>query len=326
MNLEKLKLILIENNIFVREKPKNFICKCPYCGDHSDPSKQGHLYVSKNSDIPVAHCWLCKSVPIPKLIKDLTGNKNLYKEVISDDELNQSYNQSTQNQNSETTRRFKIPNISEDRFSEKKFYIQKRTCNKMKAEEVPNLIVNLLDFISINHLDIVGKGKLLSDWEVDLLHRNFVCFLSANHSLLYCRNIDDNAKYKFRKIPLNTTNFSMLDYWKIPVNDYGNTVVLSEGNFDILGEYAFDTLDVKTDVRMYASGNTFSYGELLKSVCYDCSIYQADVIILSDSDKPVYAYKKFLSENSHLIKSCKIYMNSLGKDFGAFPIKPIRII
>jgi len=327
MDIDKLKHILIENKIYVSKNSKNIICKCPYCGDHPDPNKKGHLYVSINSSLPVAHCWFCNGAwSIPLLIKDLTGDKLLYKEVISDEELQSSYQKTKRYSAKKRTTIYKVPDISKDKFSEKKMYIRKRTGNKVTAEEVPNLILNLIEFIHMNNLDIIGEGKLISDWEADLLHRNFVFFLSANHSLLYCRSIDDNAKFKFKKIPLQSDPLLLLDYWKIPMCEYGNTIVLSEGNFDILSEYGFDSLGLKDNVRLFASGNTFSYGSLIKSVCYDESIYKADVIILSDTDKPGYWYKKMLRENSHIIKSCKIYMNKRGKDFGVFPPIPSQII
>ena len=91
MNLENLKEILIQSKVLVKDKPKNFQCSCCYCGDHKDPKKRGHLYVSKNEKIPVCHCWYCgHSVPISKLISDLTGDKTKYQTVITDEELQQN--------------------------------------------------------------------------------------------------------------------------------------------------------------------------------------------------------------------------------------------
>jgi len=325
MNLDKLKQILVDNKIFVSETIKNYICICPYCLDHPDPKKKGHLYISKSEDIPVGHCWFCNGAwPIPLIIKDLTGNKNLYREVISDEELKTSYKQ-IRTSTSKITE-FKIPNIDENSFLEKKMYIRRRSGNKTKAEDVPNLVLDILNFFHINNLDIIGKGKILSDYEADMLSRSFVGFLGCNNSILYCRNIDSNSKFKFKKIPIQTNPLLLLDYWKIPMNNMGELVVMSEGNFDILGEYSFDSLGIKNRVKLYASGNTFSYGSLLKSICYNENLYKVDVIILSDDDKPAYYYKKFLQQNDHIIKTCKIYMNRAGKDFGVFPIIPTQIL
>jgi hypothetical protein len=327
MNVEKLKNILIENKIYKSENSKNFICLCCFCGDHLNPSKQGHLYVSKDDNVPVCHCWLCgEAVPIPKLIKDLTGDKNLYKEVISDEVLNSNYKKPTTYQTKQRTVTYKIPDLTNDRFSEKKIYIKKRSGNKCDAEDVPHLIVNLTEFLNLNHLNIVGKNQILSDWEIDILQRNYVCFLSENHTLLYCRNIDDNAQFKFKKIPLQSDNLQLLDYWKIPGYQTSNLIVLAEGNFDILCEHSFDSLGLKSKARLYAAGNSFSYSSLLKSVCFNESLYNVDLVILSDTDKPAHWYNKMRKENSHLIKSCKIYMNKRGKDFGTYPPMPSQIV
>jgi len=327
MDIEKLKQILIENKIFVSDKTKNFICVCPYCSDHPNPRKKGHLYVSKNSDMPVAHCWFCNGGwPIPKLISDLTGNKVLYKEVISDDELNGAQQKSKQYSEKKRTIEYKVTNISNDTFSEKKMYIRKRTGNKMTAEQVPNLILNFTEFFYKNNLDIVGEGKLISNYEMDLLQNKFIGFLGAHNTLLYCRNINDDATFKFKKIPLQTDGLFLLDYWKINCDANSNLVVLAEGNFDILSEYAFDSLGLKDKARMFVGGNTFAYSSLLKSVCYDESLYKVDVVILSDTDKPAHWYRKFLKDNSHIIRGCKIYMNKRGKDFGVFPPVPSQII
>jgi hypothetical protein len=201
-----------------------------------------------------------------------------------------------------------------------------RTGNKLTAEEIPNIVFNFIDFFNINNLDIVGEGKTMANFELDLIQNKFVGFLSENKTFLYCRNIDPNDKFKFRKIPLQENPYGLLDYWKIPISRTSNTIVLSEGNFDILSEYAFDSLGIRDGVRLYASGNTFSYSSLLKSVCFNESLYNVDVIILSDSDKPAKWYTKFLKDNSHILKSCKIYMNKRGKDFGVFPPLPSQIL
>jgi hypothetical protein len=100
---------------------------------------------------------------------------------------------------------------------------------------------------------------------------------------------------------------------------------LSEGNFDILGCYATDILKLNDKARVYAAGCTFAYPELLKSVCFDYSIYNAEVTILSDSDKKKYHYKKLLTESNTMYTTINIVYNQLGKDFGTFPQHPVKL-
>ena len=303
MNIEKLKQILIDNNIFVKDKPKNFLCKCPFCGDHKDSRKQGHLYVSKNEEIPVCHCWLCgKSVPIPKLIQDISGNKELSKEVITDEELKNCQNK--QKKYATVKDRYSkliVPKLETDSFVYKRRYVIERTNNQIELYDIPGLVLDIQGFLRINNLDIVGdisSGK-----------------------------IDKNAKFKFKKIILQKEALPFLEYYSIKVEDpTRNLVVLSEGNFNILGEHSTNSLNLRDRAKVYASGNTFSYGSLLKSVCYDHNLFKCDVVILGDDDKKEWAYTKFLKENSHIMNSCKVYINKAGKDFGVFPQTPVRLI
>ena len=328
MNLEKLKQILIDNKIFVKDKSKNFIAVCPFCNDHPDPKKKGHLYISKNVSIFVYHCWFCGcSGPITKLIKYITGDSEIYKTVISDEEIQENYKKPKKYVSKKRFEELKIPQIDFGNFQNKKLYVRKRTNNQIEIEKIPGLVFNFLDFFRINNIDIVGENKEISNREIDLLQSNFVGLLGEHHTFLYCRNIDPNATFKFRKIPLQIDTLHLLEYWAIKVEDpTRDTVVISEGNYNILGEYISDSLKIKDSVRIYAAGNSFSYSALLKSVCFDLCLYKTNVIILSDNDKKSYHYKKFLDENKHIIKTCKIYMNKSGKDFGIFPQLPSQIL
>ena len=331
MNIEKLKEILVDAKIFIKDKPKNFLCKCPFCGDHKDPRKQGHLYVSKNSEIPVCHCWLCgKSIPIPLLISNITGDKEISKEVITDQEISDCQKkQKKYSTPKDRSQVYKIPELNFDSFPYKRSYIIKRTNNQIELNKIPGLIFNFQEFIKINRLYIVGdtEGKLISNYEFDLIQKNFVGFIGEHNTIVYCRNIDPDSKFKFRKIVLQEDALPLLEYWSIKVDDpTRTTVVMSEGNFNILGEYTTDSLKLRDKVKVYASGNTFGYSALLKSVCYDNNLFKCDVVILGDDDKKEYTYKKFLQESSHIMNSCKIYINKAGKDFGVFPQIPVQIL
>jgi len=329
VDILKLKEILVEAGIYKKDSAKNYICICPYCGDHKDDRKKGHLYVSTNPEVPIAHCFYSGcAAPITKLIKDLTGSNKLAGEVISLEEQKKAqYKRSKIKKFRHRTNDYKLPEITHESYPAKRLYLKRRTINRLNPEEIPNLILDFSNFLQDNRLDIVGDGdgKILSNQEFDMIAQSFVGFLSRHHTTIYSRSCDESLWMKFKKISLQSDSLHMLDYWSLPGgNPKGDTVVLAEGNFDILGEYVSDSLNIKDKVRLYASGNSFSYSSLLKSVCYDENLYKCNVVILSDIDKTPGWYRKFQKENNHIIKQLDIWANRNGKDFGVFPIRPFK--
>jgi len=321
--IDGIRNILKNANLFVDENPKNIICKCPYCGDHPNPQKKGHFYVSKNELVPVGHCWYCGlAVPITKILFDITGD--LCENIVK---LDTEY-KTRQVKVSDIKTRFKkldIPELKPLDFPVKSLYIRTRTFNKLDALSIPNLIFDIKEFFKMNNIDPKSVG--VNDWEENHLHERFVAFLSHNHSILYCRCAAVKGEiFTFRKIPLQVDPFNMLDYWMIDNKCTDSVeVVLTEGIFNSLGCRIFDTMELNNSCRLYASGCTFSYTELLKSVCFDFSIYRANVTILSDNDKKKYHYNKFIKECEPLINNLKVVYNSMGKDFGMYPQKAVRL-
>ena len=318
IDVDGIRDILKKCDIYIKENNKNFICKCPYCGDHKNKAKQGHCYVSKDDNIPVCHCWLCnQSTTISKLLFDLTGDKHSDLIVV---ENKKNYVKKSRS----VIKQLKVPDIDPIAFPLKSLYMKRRTFNKLNCFEIPNLVFDIREFFRINDLKL---SDYVHPFEEEHIQNNMVGFLSKRSTILYCRAISDNVHTKFKKIILQPdAELVGLDYYCID-NGFkdSNIVVLSEGNFDILGCYSLDTLNLKDKCRAYCSGCTFSYEELLKSVCVDFGIYRADVYVLSDSDKQKYHYKRFIENSSPYVSSINIYYNSMGKDFGNFPQLAVKL-
>lgn len=318
IDVSGLRDILKTANIYVKENDKNFICICPYCKDHKNPAKRGHFYVSKDDKVPVCHCWLCLESPtINKMLYDLTGERHNDIVVPVTDGKNYIKRASKKKE-------FIVPELKTEDFPYKTFYMRKRTADKIDIRDIPNLIFDLNEFFRCNNLRPLDY---VSNWEKELIQDSMVVFLSRNQTLLYCRSVVDESKIKFRKVSLTgDVENDVLDYYCIDNGHYkSNTVVLSEGNFDILGCYALDSLNLNNSARVYASGCTFSYEQLLKTVCLDYGIYRADVNILSDSDKNEYHYRKFINNTKPFVNSLNIYYNQYGKDFGNFPQLAVKL-
>lgn len=321
LNIDEIRKILKSSKLYVKENNKNFICRCCWCNDHRNPEKWGHMYVSKDESIPTYHCWLCgESGPITKLLFNITG-KNDDKVIKLDKQT--SFKRKVIEVNRKL-KSYKLPLMIPSRFPFKDSYIQKRTFNQIDTLKIPNLIFDLDEFFKINNIDPI-KDLKLTRWEITLLQHNFVVFLSKHHTMLYCRNINPETQVKFRKIFLQKNNEKLLDYYELDLNKpNSNTIILSEGNFDILGCYVRDSLHLNDKANIYASGCTFAYSELLKSVCYDRSIYNADVYILSDNDKQQWHYKNFI-KNASMASSINIVYNRFGKDFGVCEQQAVKV-
>lgn len=320
INLDEIRKILKSSKIYIKETSKNFIVRCPYCGDHKRKLDDGHMYVSKDESVPVCHCFYCNGGwPVSKLLFDLTG-KNDDKIIKLDGKV-----QRRVIHDNSKIKTYKLPVLIPSKFPYKNSYIQKRTFGLIETVEIPNLIFDSDEFFRINNIDPI-KDLKLTQWELTLLQHNFVIFLSKHHTMLYCRNINPNTDIKFRKIFLQRNDTEkMLDYYEIDLHrPDSNTVILSEGNFDILGCYVHNSLNLNDVANVYASGCTFSYSELLKSVCYDRSIYNADVHILSDNDKQQWHYKNFI-KNASMASSINIVYNRFGKDFGVCEQQAIKL-
>jgi len=326
MKTQLLKDLLIEKGIFVRESSqgKTFLCKCPICGDHKDERKAHHLYISTDKNI--CHCFLCDyAAPTTTFIKKLTGkqidpHKYFSKESL-DNEEKKRQGIIVKTTTGKRVIRYKLPEIGYDQFLPKREYIKKRSNYKLNPENIPNLIFDIFEFFRINNL------KMPEDIYPDYFQSKFVCFLCYNHRYIICRNIDSNDNgIKFKKIILQDDVLEMSDYYCIRGgNPKSNKIIMSEGVFNILGEYSEDSLKIKNDIKLYIACNSFLYTSVLKSVCFDHQLFQPEVIILSDKDKTLHDYsRKFYPKSKHILKNLNIYYNRSGNDFGTFPLLPLN--
>jgi len=327
MNIDQLKVLLRDHNTIVKETTKNFIVHCCYCGDHPNPRKKGHLYVSKDPNVPVVHCFFCNhSTPLEVFLFDITGDKKSINLVVSKEELERYQRTGTKSVKKSKSTNYVLPEIDHDSFNLKRAYIKKRANFCLEPQNLPGLIFNFEEFFSTNKL----TDKMIADLGnrgLDMMQNKFVGFLSRNQSMIYCRCIDSGEYYQFRKISLQEPKFGMLDYVCFPGNNpKSNVVVLAEGTFDILGEYVSNSLNMNDKVRLFAAGQSYSYSSLIKSVSFDENLFKMKVIILSDRDKKVNWYSKFVENNKHIIDTVKFFYNkAAGGDFGSYPIRPFEM-
>ena len=161
-----------------------------------------------------------------------------------------------------------------------------RSAERRKNDLINGLIFDVYEFIRLNDIPIDETLFRLQDY----LHNNFVGFVTENGTTAIFRNIDHTHSMKHYKMKIQYSSF--IDYYKLRGgNPRAKKVVLAEGIFDIYSEHIFDHLNIKKDVKLYASVLSSKYSALLKSIIFYEQIFKPDVVILSDRGIPVWQYK-----------------------------------
>ena len=203
----------------------------------------------------------------------------------------------------------------------KKLYIRKR----LKFANIPmgrirGLVFDVHEFINMNNIQVDQTLFRLRDY----LHNNFVGFLTDHGSTVMFRNIDSSQSMKFFKLKVQWQNF--LDYYKLPGNSINSSkIVLAEGIFDIFSEHIYNNLNIKQDIKLYASALSSKFIALIQSIVFHEQIFRPDVVILSDRGIDKNYYSKMKYYNKHIINSLSVYYNKTGKDFNDTPVTPVRV-
>ena len=305
----------------VKIKSSNIIIPCPWC-EYRMNKKHYHLWIS--TEIPVFNCFNSgcpmKSGIVPQLVKKIKGvdisDKFIDRSLLKEKKLKKAPIGKLKD--------IFVPEIDEDRFKLKSFFIKKRLgFNNTDIRSIKGLFFDINKFIdgNMNKIQFDNRVFRLRDY----LHSNFVGFISDRKCVVVLRNIDSDSNFKHVKIKLQDDVFP--DYYKLNGgNPKSNNIILSEGPFDILSEYVFNSLDLKCNTKLYASSFSAHYQSLIKSIVYNEGIYQPSITILSDRDVNLKYYKNLKFYNKHIINNLTVYYNRGGKDFNVFPIIPEKFI
>ena len=328
MNIELLKRILVEKGIYKKETAggRNIIAKCVICGDHPNERKQNHLYIA--TDKNVYHCFLngC-SGRTSSLLRKLTGTTENINDIFTRDELNTKVVSHIggiikKGKLVRNLKQFEIPQIEPDQFLNKRKYIKERLNFLTNPEDTPGLIFDIRGFIHNNKIEFNSDLHNL-----DFLHNNYIAFLMNHQTMLWCRCLIDDTPMKFAKIHLQDDVLELLDYYSFPGGGGkdSTTVVIGEGIFNCLAEYNTDSLGIRDTVHSYVACQGFdNFSGVIKSFCFDNHMFEIDLVVLSDTDKEIDKYLKLLDKTDHNLKSLNIYYNKSGKDFGTFPLVPVK--
>lgn len=315
---DSFKKYLEDNLGEVRETSKNLIVPCPWC-EFGKEKDHYHLYISLEA--PIFHCFHggCEMGGIlTKFMKKVAGHDN------SDDFIDKSKAIELKTQKvftEKTGSKVRLPKIKPSEFPMKDLYIRKRfKFANISMKRVKGLIFDVHEFININQITVDETLFRLRDY----LHNNFVGFLTENGSTVIFRNIDHSHSMKFFKLKIQWQNF--LDYYKLQGGEPNSTkIVLAEGIFDIFSEHIYNNLNIKQDVKLYASALSSKFIALIQSIVFHEQIFRPDIIILSDRGIDKDYYSKMKHFNKHIINSLSVYYNKTGKDFNDTPVTPVRV-
>ena len=304
----------------IKTSSKNIICPCPFC-EFGEEKSHYHMYIS--IEIPIFHCFHAnceKSGSLKKLLKKLEGH-DISDEFVDKEKLAEITKQRKIFTDQEKTQsKIQVPIINSSKFMLKDMYMKQRLkFSRTTIGLIKGLIFDVDAFIEMNDI-IVDEGLFRMR---EYLQQNFVGFLTENNSTVIFRNIDHSHSVRFYKLKIQQSNF--LDYYKLSGNNQNsNKIVLAEGIFDIFTEHIFDTLNIKQNIKLYASALSSKYISLIHSIIFHEQVFQPDIIILSDRGIGREYYKKLKKYNKHIINRLDVYYNKTGKDFNDTPVTPIK--
>lgn len=301
-------------NNHVKITSKNIITECPWC-EYGKDKNHYHLYISLEA--PIFHCFhaTCeKGGSLRKLIKKIEG-KDISNDFIDQEKLSEITNK-REIFIEDKRKKIIFPNLKESSFLNKSLYLKKR----LKFANIPltsikGLVFDIEEFLKQNQIPIDPTLFRIQEY----LHANFIGFVTENNDKIIFRNIDDTHTMRYFKYTLNQSLF--LDYYKLPGNNpKSKKIILAEGVFDIFSENYFDVLNLKNEVKLYASVLSSKYASLIHSLVFHEQIFKPDIVILSDNGIPISEYEKLRYFNDHIINTLTVYYNKTGKDFADTPV------
>ena len=304
------------------------IVRCPLPGcelEHKKNHNHGRMYIDLNS--PVFHCFRCgSSGTIFKLLRYLKLNPSDYvngdHEVFKSGKIRKTTSNIFNNDNFENLN-FKNSSGILNRYDYKLDYLRSRLGEDSQVENLPNLVLNIKDFIFNNKVELVNRDlKLLDDYE-----SNYIGFVGNRGNTLLLRSIFTDSPKPYQKIPLKPAGY-FKDFFGIfnkSINkDKMNTIVLGEGTWDVLLPYKSEIFkEISNESCFWGAALGSEFTATLTSILDYVKLPQVNVILLSDRDH-LPSDKIYKKLNNHpMVNNLKLVYNKFGHDFGKRPISPI---
>lgn len=336
---ENLKQFLL-NNIpgKVVAGDKEFLCRCPFCGD-SRHLKSAHFYINlPNSDeVPVMyHCKKCNvSGVLNRTVLRELGVEVIEGDILSDlikrhKKLSGNFIRGSGKNKSIYKFNTKYDLISMSEMSEWKMkYINNRLGLNLSYQDMINckIILNLEDLYNTNdsqYLQYTRDKRIVKE-----LNDYFIGFLGYNNGTINMRNLKPGEVSKYvdkRYVNYNLFPVEYLEgtskYYILPtvvdtLNPDPIKIHIAEGPFDILSIF-YNLYNGNTYNSIYSSIGGKSYINLIKFLLCDLKILNAEIHIYFDNDIKRFEIEDIIYQLQYLNLDIYFHWNRFEneKDYG----------
>lgn len=318
---------------------KEFLCRCPYCGD-SKNLKSAHFYINlpNSEEVPVMyHCKKCNvSGILNRTILRELGVEIIDSDILSDlisrhKKLNGNFIRGSIKTKSIYKFNTSYDMISISDISEWKMkYINDRLGLDLSYQDMIDckIVLNLLDLYNNEknnwYLRYTRDERIIKE-----LNDSFIGFLGYNNGVLNMRNLRPGEVSKF--IDKRYVNYNLFDannlegtskYYIIPttvdtLNPDPIKIHIAEGPFDILSIF-YNLYNGNKYNSIYASIGGKSYINLIKFLLCDLKIINAEIHIYLDNDVSDKEIKNIISQLQYLNIDIYFHWNKFEneKDYG----------
>lgn len=318
---------------------KEFLCRCPFCGD-SRHLKSAHFYINlpNSDDTPVMyHCKKCNVSGIlnRNILREL-GVEVIDGDVLSDlisrhKKLSGNFIRGSHKNKSIAKFDTKYDRISISEMSEWKMkYINDRLGLNLSYQEMIDckIILNLLDLFNDErnnwYLHYTRDKRIVQE-----LNDSFLGFLGYNNGVINMRNLRPGKVSKYvdkRYVNYNLFPTERLEgtskYYIIPtiidtLNPEPVKIHIAEGPFDILSIF-YNLYNGNKNNSIYASIGGKSYINLIKFLLCDIKIINAEIHIYFDNDVKNKEIEEIIYQLQHLNLDIYAHWNRFEgeKDYG----------
>lgn len=322
---------------------KEFVCRCPICGD-SRNLKSAHFYINlpNNDETPVMyHCKKCNTSGVlgRSILRDLGVE-------ISDDDFLKDLIRRHKKLNGNFIRRsnknrsiYKFPIVNnkislDDNTTRKLKYINDRLGLNLSYQDILDckIVLNLRDIYCEENKYVVRYTR--NKDVLNELDESFIGFLGYSNGSINMRNLKDPKDYSKilnkRYVNYNLASPEEMEgtskYYILPtiidtLNIEPVKIHIAEGPFDILSIF-YNVNNGNINNSIYASIEGKSYINLIKFLLSDLRIINAEIHVYIDNDvskreiSEITAQLQYLDMDIYYHWNRFITNNKYEKDYG----------